>query len=158
MIDLSPFLHAVERSVARHALGPPGSHARYTRPGVDERGAARELGENAYGCADAANLLYTLGALPASPAVRSGWVERLRALQDAETGLYEEASHDAIHTTAHCLSTPYSSMNIDHVNRIICTNNKISPYPSTPPQSAFLGALGDCRPGRGGNVPDPFFA
>jgi hypothetical protein len=103
VIDLSPFLVAVERIVARHALGPPGSYARYTRPGADERGAARELGENAYGCADAANLLYTLGALPTDPATRAGWIERLAGLQDAGTGLYHEASHDPIHTTAHCL-------------------------------------------------------
>jgi hypothetical protein len=103
VIDLSPFLRAVEVIVARHALGPTGAYARYTRPGVDERGAARELGENPYGCADAANLLYTLGALPGDPAVRAGWVARLRALQDTGTGLFREPSHDAIHTTAHCL-------------------------------------------------------
>lgn len=103
MIDLSPFVASVEAILARHALGPPGSYRRYTLAGHDETGAPRSFAENAYGCADAANLLYTLGALPAEPDVRAGWIATLRALQDPPTGLFHEPSHDPLHTTAHCL-------------------------------------------------------
>lgn len=103
MIDLQPFLDAVLALVARHGLGAPGAYARYTRPGNDERGAPRDLGLNAYGCADAANLLYTLGALPGDPESRKGFVAVLRGLQDPRSGLFRESTHDPIHTTAHCL-------------------------------------------------------
>lgn len=101
MIDLDPFLASVETIVARHALGPSGSYRRYTIPGQDETGAPRPMDENPYGCADAANLLYTLGRFPAPE--RESWVARLRALQDPATGFFRETTHHEIHTTAHCL-------------------------------------------------------
>ena len=104
MIDLGPFVASVESIVARHALERPGAFARYTRPGDDEHGAPRDLGANPYGCADAANLLYTLGRLPAGGPERDGFVAMLRDMQEPETGLYRESTHDPIHTTAHCLA------------------------------------------------------
>jgi hypothetical protein len=67
-------------------------------------GKARDLGLNPYGCADAANILYTLGQFPAAPAERAGWIETLRGLQDAESGAFREATHHPIHTTAHCIA------------------------------------------------------
>lgn len=103
MIDLSPFLEGVASIVARHALGPPGSYARFTIAGPDETGAPRRFDENAYGCADAANLLYTLGRLPEAAGERAGWVATLRGLQDPATGWFREGTHHEIHTTAHCL-------------------------------------------------------
>ena len=46
----------------------------------------RDLGVNPYGCADAANILYTIGRFPAESAERSDWVEVLQSLQDPEIG------------------------------------------------------------------------
>ncbi len=67
----------------------------------DDKGS-RELGINPYGCADAANILYTIGAFPVDPDERKCWVDALRAMQDPESGLFYEATHHPIHTTAHC--------------------------------------------------------
>jgi len=103
VIDLAPFLASVEAIVARHALDRPGSHRRYTIEGRDETGAPRSFEENAYGCADAANLLYTIGALPRASEEREAWIAVLRGLQDPATGFFRESTHHEIHTTAHCL-------------------------------------------------------
>jgi hypothetical protein len=99
--DLQPFLDTVASLVNRHALGPPGAYARWTRPNAS---GPRDLGINPYGCADAVNLLYTLGRLPSRPEERSAWVETLQDLQDPEEGLFREATHHPIHTTAHCVA------------------------------------------------------
>jgi len=99
--DLQPFLDTVESLVARHALGDPGGYARWTCP--DPAGPP-ELGANPYGCADAVNLLYTLGKLPERAEVRSAWIGALQALQDPDDGLFHEATHHPIHTTAHCVA------------------------------------------------------
>ncbi len=100
MIDLGPLLQRVERVLARHALGEPGVYARFTgREGPGER----PPGPNAYGSADAANLLYTLDR-PIPSAERAAWLEALGAFQDARTGLFHEATHDPVHTTAHCVA------------------------------------------------------
>jgi len=104
MISLRPFVDGVHAILARHALGKPGAYRRFTLPGLDETGAPRDLAENAYGCADAANLLYTLGSFPREPALRAGFVATLRGLQDPATGLFRESTHHPIHTTAHCLA------------------------------------------------------
>jgi hypothetical protein len=103
MIDLRPFVESVRAIVARHRLDAPGRYRRYTIAGTDETGAPCELGANPYGCADAANLLYTIGDLPSDPEERAGWVASLRGLQDPATGLFRERTHHEIHTTAHCL-------------------------------------------------------
>ena len=62
----------------------------------------RELGINPYGCADAANILYTIGDFPRDPEERKCWVDALQKMQDPETGLFCEKTHHPIHTTAHC--------------------------------------------------------
>lgn len=103
MIDLSGFVADVEAIVARHGLGRPGSYRRYTLDGTDEHGAPRSFDENPYGCADAANLLYTIGRLPGEAEERAAWIATLRGLQDPTTGFFRESSHHEIHTTAHCL-------------------------------------------------------
>lgn len=63
-----------------------------------------EGGPNEYGCADAANIRYTLGAFWRDPAERAAHVAALQAMQDPETGLFSEATHHPIHTTAHCVA------------------------------------------------------
>jgi hypothetical protein len=98
MPDLEAWLARVEEIVAAHACGAPGVYARWRAPGP-----GRHLDPNAYGCADAANLLYTLGRFPRDPRTRAGFVAALRGFQDPASGLFREPTHDPIHTTAHCL-------------------------------------------------------
>ena len=66
---------------------------------------------NPYGCADAANILYTIGLFPREREEREAFVRVLRSMQDTETGLFNEKPsdptkfvHDPIHTTAHCMA------------------------------------------------------
>jgi len=99
--DLSSFITAVEGILSSHRLERPGAHRRWPKPAVEK---TCDSGLNPYGCADAANILYTLGALPQRPAERAGWIETLRGLQDAESGAFREATHHPIHTTAHCIA------------------------------------------------------
>jgi hypothetical protein len=100
-IDLRNFVDAAEAIVASHALPALGAFRRWNDRGPD---ATRDLGMNPYGCADAANILYTIGRFPADPAARAGWVGALRSLQNPRSGLFEESTHHPIHTTAHCIA------------------------------------------------------
>lgn len=100
MHDLTEFVGHVERIVARHAVGSGGAHARWT---WQDPFGGRALGINEHGCADAINLLYTIGALPDADA-RSRLAGALAALQDPATGDFIEATHDPIHATAHCVA------------------------------------------------------
>jgi hypothetical protein len=100
-IDLRAFVDSAERIVANHALDGTGAFRRWNVPSPD---GSRDLGCNPYGCADAANILYTIGRFPRDRAERAGWVATLRSLQSPETGLFEEATHHTIHTTAHCIA------------------------------------------------------
>jgi hypothetical protein len=97
--DLRGWIDAVAAAVERHRIGTWRRYVRWTRAEAD---AARTLGPNPYGCADAANLLYTIGRFPHEPADREAFVKELRALQDPVSGLFNEATHHEIHTTAHC--------------------------------------------------------
>ena len=81
--------------VERRALGPPGAY---------RRTAAADGGIDPYGCADAANILYTCGRLPIAAAERAAWVATLGGLQEPRTGLFRESTHDPLHTTAHCIA------------------------------------------------------
>lgn len=69
----------------------------------DEKGS-RELGINEYGCADAANILYTIGRFERDPEKRACWVKAMQDMQDPETGMFTEATHHTIHTTAHVVA------------------------------------------------------
>jgi len=100
VIDLDEFLGAVLRIIERHRLGPTGAYARWTAPQAGD--AAPDTTINPYGCADAANLLYTLRAFP-PPEEWPEWIGALRALQEPQSGVFREATHDPIHTTAHVL-------------------------------------------------------
>jgi hypothetical protein len=99
--DLTDWIAAVERRVALHAIGEPGAYRRWLSA---NEALGRTDTVDPYGCADAANILYTLDRFPREPAERESWVRTLRALQDPETGLYQEPTHHPIHTTAHCLA------------------------------------------------------
>ena len=101
MHDIQPIIDRALRAIETHRLDQPGSYARWIWQ--DEKGS-RELGLNEYGCADAANILYMVGAFPSDPAERAIWVETLRSFQNPETGLFNEATHHPYHTTAHCIA------------------------------------------------------
>lgn len=95
-INLDSFIAQTLQCVQKHNLGKPGEYARWLW------GENRNLGLNEYGCADAANILYSIGSFPSAPEERAAWVQTLQSLQNAETGLYSEPTHHTIHTTAHC--------------------------------------------------------
>jgi hypothetical protein len=109
--DLRGWIDGVARAVERHRIGTSRRYVRWTHVGatpidatrIDTDGA-RTLGPNPYGCADAANLLYTIGRLPREAAEREAFVKELHAFQNAKTGLFREATHHEIHTTAHCVA------------------------------------------------------
>lgn len=96
--------HLVEEirdCVKRHYLGKPGQYARWL---WQNSKGERELGCNPYGCADAANILYSISDFPRDEEERHGFVEALRGMQDKESGLFYEKTHHPIHTTAHCMA------------------------------------------------------
>ena len=97
MKSLDNLLDKVKGVVERHYLGN-GAYARYLWQ--DAKGS-RKMGINEYGCADALNILYMINAMPTGKK-RDEAVAALQGLQNAETGLFEEATHHFIHTTAHC--------------------------------------------------------
>ncbi|MEW6355080.1 MAG: hypothetical protein AB1696_02035 [Planctomycetota bacterium] len=103
MHDIRNFIESVREIVASHNLGEPGAYRRWNRQNAD---STRDLSLNPYGCADAANILYTIGFFPRDSREREGFVQTLRSQQDSETGLFRERNsviHE-IHTTAHCIA------------------------------------------------------
>jgi hypothetical protein len=100
VIDLDDFLATVLRLTARHGAGKSGAYGRWSLPSPDD--ASKHDGINPYGCADAANLLYTVGVFPA-PREWPAWIDVLRSFQEPQSGLFRESTHDPLHTTAHVL-------------------------------------------------------
>lgn len=97
MYDLRPFIQSVEQIVARHRLVNPGEYTRWLAQ--NEQGT-RDLGSTPYGCANAVNILYTIGALPDSGNERQAMVRVLQAFQNAQTGLFVNPGNYETHTTA----------------------------------------------------------
>ena len=97
-INLDNLIAKINKTVETHRI-EEGVYTRWLWK--DEKGN-RVLGKNEYGCADAANILYSTGAFPRCPEKRAKWVEALQSMQDPQTGLFREATHHMIHTTAHC--------------------------------------------------------
>ena len=100
VIDIDPILQHIEETVKRHELST-GHYCRYL---WQDRAESREMGLNAYGCADAANILYTLNRFPQDPVERAQWVAALQSKQDPQTGIFLEPTHHDFHTTAHCVA------------------------------------------------------
>lgn len=95
--DLTDLVSFVRSWVARYNLGAVGSYTRHLhRAGYDSRRP------DAYGCADAANILYTLGVLPGGAEDRGAWVTSLQSFQDQQSGVFVDRTHSTYHTTAHC--------------------------------------------------------
>ena len=99
-MNIDPIVTKIRRCVRKHELGA-GAYARYTRPN-EEKG--QTLSINPYGCADAANLLYTIGDFERDPQRRAESIAAMQKMQDHETGLFHESTHRPIHTTAHVLA------------------------------------------------------
>jgi len=96
MHDLRPFIRDVAGIVKRHNLGRPGE---YTRWLTQDSKNSRDLGSTPYGCANAVNILYTIGALPEGEE-RQAMAEVLRRFQDGESGLFVNPGNYETHTTA----------------------------------------------------------
>ncbi len=97
MHDLRGFFRQVEQIVRRHNLGRTGEYTRWLTQ--DARGS-RSLGSTPYGCANAVNILYTIGALPEDVQQRQEFVRVLQAFQDGESGLFVNPGNYETHTTA----------------------------------------------------------
>ena len=99
-INVQPIIDAIIATVKSHEIKEtPGAYRRWLWQ--DGKGT-RELGINPYGCADAINLLYTVGDFYAPREVRAARISVLKSLQDPKTGMFRESTHHTIHTTAHC--------------------------------------------------------
>ncbi len=99
-LDITRHIESVEKIIASHQIGT----GQYRRWLWQDKGGTRNLDINEYGCADAANILYMIGRFPSEPVERGEWIAALQGLQDPETGLFVEATHHPIHTTAHCIA------------------------------------------------------
>ncbi len=97
MHDLRPFIQTVKQIVDRHSLGKPGEYARWI---TQDKNGSRNLGSSPYGCANAANILYTIGALPDSIQEKQAFVQTLQHFQDEESGLFVSPGSYETHTTA----------------------------------------------------------
>ena len=88
-----------ERSVKDHCLGL----GKYQRWRWQNDKGDRNLGSSEYGCADAANILYTIGKFPRDLETRAACVAELQSFQK-EDGCFSEPTHHFLHSTAHCVA------------------------------------------------------
>ena len=100
-MDITNIIEKIKRTIDTHNLGEEGAYARFLR---QNKNNDRKMGINEYGCADAANILYTINEFIREPEKREKWIEKLRSFQNKETGIFEEPTHHFIHTTAHCIA------------------------------------------------------
>ncbi len=100
-IDITNILENTLKNVTSHRLDE-GKYCRWIKL---ESYGERNFGINAYGCADAANILYTLNNMPKSNEERHAFIGTLQAMQDPVTGYFKEGTHHIIHTTAHCTAS-----------------------------------------------------
>ncbi len=100
MYDVTKITEAAYEVINKHYLGD-GAYSRWIWQ--DEKGQ-RNLGINEYGCADAVNCLYTINKLPKEYEKRAEMAKAIQSLQNPETGMFVEGTHDVFHTTAHCVA------------------------------------------------------
>ena len=99
MMNIDSLTQKFAEIVASHELGE-GKYARWI---WQNKAGDRDLGNNEYGCADAMNILYTIGQFPTGEK-REACLKALLDLQNRVTGLFHERTHHHIHTTAHCVA------------------------------------------------------
>ena len=97
--NLDKIVHYVLKAIEERRLAP----GTYVRWHIQNSWGGRNMGINEYGCADAANMLYTLGYFPRDIEERACFVRVLQSMQKHD-GRFEEATHHTLHTTAHCIS------------------------------------------------------
>ncbi len=97
--NIDKLIHYIEKAVQEHRLAP-GCYARWRIPDAAGR---RNMGSSEYGCADAANILYSIGRFPRDTAERAASVAGLRRFQHPD-GCFAEPTHHTLHTTAHCIA------------------------------------------------------
>ena len=98
-IDIRHIVAAARDTVNSHELDTKGAYCRWLWQ--DDKGY-RELGINEYGCADAMNILYTINDFYCDEETRRARINALLSLQKKDSGMFVEATHHTIHTTAHC--------------------------------------------------------
>jgi hypothetical protein len=101
MLDITKIIDNAYAVVKNHEMETPGQFRRWN---WQDPGSSRDLGVNEYGCADASNILYMIGRFPSQPQERAMYIKALQDLQDPTTGMFVEATHHSIHTTAHCIA------------------------------------------------------
>ncbi len=101
MFDVRDIVREARKVVSSHAGTIPGEYHRILKSGREKN---IKTGVTAYGCADAACILYTLDELPAGTAEREARIDAIRRFQNPKTGLFEDGSHHQIHTTAFALA------------------------------------------------------
>ena len=101
MIDIRNLIKSVKLTVQNHSLGRPGEYRRSSWQG---NGNSRNPEPDPYGCADAANILYTIGDFPENKVEREGFVDILKSFQNPSTGLFKDETHHECHTTAYCIT------------------------------------------------------
>ena len=97
--NIDKIIAMVEKSVEDHCLGP----GKYQRWKWQNDKGDRNLGSSEYGCADAANILYTIGKFPRDLETRAACVAELQSFQK-EDGCFSEPTHHFLHSTAHCVA------------------------------------------------------
>ena len=115
MHDLRPLIQSIEQIVVRHALAKPGQ---YTRWLTQNEAGNRDLGSTPYGCANAVNILYTIGELPASLSEKQTFANVLQAFQNKENGLFENPGNYETHTTAFLSGALYLLGRTDRLNEL----------------------------------------
>lgn len=95
-MNIDPLIKKIQMTVTERAIpGLPGAYARFADGPAEP---------NAYGCADAANILYTIGSFERCLEKRAACIAVLRDMQSPDTGLFQEDTHHMYHTTAHCVA------------------------------------------------------
>ena len=75
-VVIDSLIEIIAKSVEDHKLAP-GSYARFLWNNPE---GSRKMGRNEYGCADAANILYTIGRFPSDPEERASFVRNLQEI------------------------------------------------------------------------------
>ncbi len=94
--DFGPYIAQLRDLVDEHRVAPGG----YSRIGPR---FSSDQSPDAYGCADAANILYTLAEFPRGESERAAFIDQMNAFQSAATGEFSDGMHSTMHTTAHVL-------------------------------------------------------
>ena len=97
MHDLREFIKNVKKIIEKHHIGNIGEYSRWITQ--DEKNS-RDLGVTPYGCANAVNILYSIGELPNSASEKEAFIQVLQGFQNPESGLFVSAGNFETHTTA----------------------------------------------------------